>query len=134
MLRAVPASPTLLCTYNHWDGHCSARHITKLGSLIHNLIGGNQSEIHEQQFHHGPHPNHRCSNTETNKTGFADGSITHTLRTKLVDQILGHAEDAAMMANVFPHEEDAWVDSHLFTERFVQSLGIGYCWHKISSP
>src|SRR6185503_4114753 len=119
MLGTITASAALLRAHNHRDGYCTTRHITKLGSLIDDLIRCNKCEIHEQQFHYRPHPSHRCTNAEAHKTGLADGSIAHTVGAELVDQILGHAKDAAVVADIFAHQEDARIGTHLFTEGLI---------------
>src|SRR5690349_2072316 len=134
MLGAVAAAPTLLCTYHDWDGHRSARHITKLGRLVDDLVGGHQGEIHEQQFDYRPHPGHRRANAQTYKTGLTDRRVAHALRAKFIDQILGHAKDTAVMSDVFPHKEDARIHPHLLTERFIQSLSISHVWHGAHTP
>src|SRR4026209_492523 len=117
MLGAIPASAALLCAYHDRDGHCSTRHVAKFGGLIHNLVGSHQGKIHEQQFHHWPHPNQRRADAEAHETGLTDWCVAYPVGAKLIDQILRHTKDTAVMADIFPHEEHAWIDSHLFTER-----------------
>ena len=103
----------------------AAKHETDLGSLVDDLLRGQQRKVGELKFQNRPHAGQRRPHRHTRHAKLGNRRVDHTLGTKAVDQITRHAKGPAIGANIFAKGEHTRIGLHRLSHRFTDGLGIG---------
>ena len=83
----------------------TAKHITKLGRLIAELIHNQAHKIHIHNLHHRPHSGYSGAYARADYGCLRDSRIPDTLVAVLLPQPLGDAVGPAVDGHVLAHDE-----------------------------
>src|SRR6185436_12467816 len=97
-------------------------HVANRGSVVHDLIEGEEAEIHRHDFHDRSHATQCGSDAGTNEGAFRQRCVSDALRPELVQQPLATSIGSTILADVFAHEKHAWV----ILQRLMESGSNGF--------
>ena len=85
------------CTHHQRHRDLPARHVTHLGDVVDDLVGGQQKKVAVLHVDDGPHAHHRRAAGDAEEAEFGDGRVDHAIG-ELLLQSQGHRERAAPSA------------------------------------
>jgi hypothetical protein len=118
----------------------AAGHEAQLGGMVGDLVHADADEIHQHDFDHRPHADHRGADGGTHEAHLGNRSGAHA-RAVFGRQTLRDLDDAAAfrIGDFLAEDDDVLVGFHRIVQRPVQGLNhvdrgrsLGFCAHVIS--
>ena len=83
-----------------------ARHMAQRRRIVHDLVEGEQAEIHRHHLDDWPHAVQRRTDARAHEGGFGERGVADALLAELLQQALAHRIAAAVAPDVLAHQED----------------------------
>src|SRR5215469_2380669 len=106
MMRTIRNAAASRSADNHWYASLSARYVSILRSLIHNLIHRDRREIREHNLRDGPQTGDGGPDGGTYDRRFGNGGIANPFLSELRCQALRNLKHTSGPANIYPHQYD----------------------------
>ena len=107
---------------HHRNRSLTAEHRPRLGCLIDQHVHRQGGEIHEHDFHHGPHSGQRGPHGHAGDCRLGNRGIIHPRGAEPVQQIAGGLERAARRANILADQENRRIGFHRIVQGLVDGL------------
>src|SRR5262245_36745823 len=109
----------------HYGGvELAGGHLHHVRGVVYYLVERYQGKAKGHEFDYWAESNHRCADTESGKTAFADRCVEHPLRAELVEEPLTDFVGPVVFGNLFAQQENVRVALHLFIQRLVDGLAV----------
>ena len=121
----------LLCrttrtTEHDWALHFAIGHVVNLGSVVDDLVHGEDREAHGHELDDRSKARHRRTRCNSCESGFGDGSVDNASVTVFRKQALGDLKRSLVSSNILAHQEHVCVLIHLLDHALVKSLSEGH--------
>ena len=104
--------------------HLAAGHVEQGGGVVHDLVEGEQAEVHRHDLDDGPHSADGGADARTDECRLRQRRVADALGTELVEQALAHGEAAAVPADVLAHEEHPLVGEERLAQRGAHRVAV----------